>query len=222
MLSGQLDWLEDIPGRYRESVDLETFALSDDPDVEVVVAPGQLYRRASTWPELLVQVSSGVFRGVILMNAFGYHTFSTPSYRSHQLYQGSKPEFMKAFFSDRLADEIRVLKQLVPHLSACRQKVWLLSLVAKQDLWWTRQGAVEEHYHRGEYAREVATIAHSLGDHTFRHEVVLLSLIIRNLETLVGESLAETEAGYDMKRLTESLQHLVNVFTGLRTWEGDQ
>lgn len=221
LLSGQLDWLDDIPGRYRESVDLECFALSDDPDVEVVVAPGQMYRRASTWPELLTQVASGVFRGVILMNAYGYHTFSTPSYRDHQLYQGSKPEFLKAFFTDRRVDEIRVLKQLVPHLSVCSQKMWLLSVVAKQDLWGSQQGAVEEQYLRGDYASALVSVSRALGDRSFRHEVVLLSLIIRNLETLAGEMLAETEAGYDMRRLTESLQQLVNVFTGLRSWEGE-
>ncbi len=221
LLSGQLDWLDDQPGRYRESVDLEFFTLTDDPDVEVVVAPGQDYRRASSWPELLTQVASGVFRGVVLMNAYGYHTFSTRSYKTHHLYKGSKPEFLKAYFTDRRDDEIRVLKQLAQHLAVCPQRVWLLSVVAKQDLWGTQQDAVEEHYQRGEYTKELAPAAQSLGVRSFRHEVVLVSLIIRNLESPAGERLADNESGYDMRRLTESLQHLVNVLTGLRTWESE-
>ena len=220
LLSGQLDWLDDEPGRYRESVDLEYFSLSDDSDVEVVVAPGQAYRRPSTWPELLTQVAGGAFRGVIVMNAYGYHTFSTPSYKNHQLYSGSKPEFLKLYFADRRADELRVLRQLVPHLAVCSQKVWLLSAVSKQDLWGSQQGVVEEHYQRGDYSVELAPVLQALGNRSFRHEVVLLSLTIRNLQTLAHETLAETEAGYDIKRLTESIQNLVRIFNGLREWEG--
>lgn len=221
LLSGDLDWLYEVPGKYVESSELERYALSDDADVEVVVAPGQHYRRAATWPELLKQVAAGEYRGVVLLNAYGYHTFSTPSYQNHQLYAGSKPDFLKAYYADRRADEIRVLQQLVPHLSVCAKKVWLLLVVAKQDLWGSQQKDVEDHYLRGEYAAAIQEVSRSLGDQSFRHEPVFLSLIIRNLETLNGERLQTNEAGYDMRRLVEALRTMITIVAGLKTWEDE-
>jgi energy-coupling factor transporter ATP-binding protein EcfA2 len=222
LLSGDLDWLSDTPGQYIESVGLESFALSDDPNVEVVVAPGQAYRRASTWSDLLKQVAAGEYRGVVLMNAYGYHTFSTPSYKNHQLYQGSKDDFLRDYYADRRADEIRVLKQLAPHLSICSKRVWLLSIVAKQDLWGSQQRQVEEHYVRGDYATEIHDIAQKLGHQLFRPEVVFLSLIIRNLETIANERLQATEEGYDMRRVLDSLRTLITVVAGLKHWEDER
>src|SRR4051794_32492446 len=49
ILSGKFDLLFDVPGSYDESLDLETYALKDAPDVEIVVPPGQPHRRESTW-----------------------------------------------------------------------------------------------------------------------------------------------------------------------------
>ncbi len=221
-LSGELDWLQDTTGQYTESVGLEHFALSDDPDVEVVVAPGQDYRRPSTWPELLSQVAAGAYRGVVLMNAYGYHTFSTPSYQNHRLYKGSKPDFLREYYADRRSDEIRVLKQLAPHLSICSKRVWLLSVVAKQDLWGSQQREVEEHYLRGDYAAELQRISQTLGNRSFRYEWGFLSLIIRNLETMASERLQSNEAGYDMRQMTDSLRRLLTVVTGLKRWEDER
>ncbi len=219
LLSGDLDWLSDTPGRYTESTDLESYALTDDPDVEVVVAPGQPYRRDSTWPNLLQQVAAGEYRGIVLMNAYGYHTFSTPSYKNHQLFHGSKEDFLRDYFADRRADEIRVLKQLSPHLSVCAKKVWLLSIVTKQDLWGSQQGKAEEHYNRGDYGREIQDLAQKLGNRLFRSEIVFLSLIIQNLETINNERLQSNEVGYDMGCVIRSLRVLFAVVAGLKHWE---
>lgn len=98
----------------------------------------------------------------------------------------------------------------------------MLSGVVKQDLWSSQQRAVEEHYLRGEYAGEIQKISQSLGDRSFRHEPVFLSLIIRNLDTIAGERLQANEEGYDMRRLVASLQTLFTVIAGLRAWEAAQ
>ena len=62
-------------------------------------------------------------------------------------------------------------------------------------------------------------VANKLGQHAFHHETVLLSLIIRNLVTTAGETLQKNAEGYDMHRLYESLETLLRVLAGLRTWE---
>jgi hypothetical protein len=165
-----------------------------------------------------------VFRGIILMNAFGYHSFSTPSYKDHVLWRttGTKASFVPAFLADRCADELRVLRQLVPFVSVCKQKLWLLSVVAKQDLWASQQGDVEKHYRSGEYAAAVQSMAGALGAHSFRHDLVFVSLILKNLETPAGERLQTTaSAGYDMSRLADSIKRLISVFESVRVWEAE-
>jgi hypothetical protein len=162
-LSGRLNWFDQGAGSYQESLGLEEFLLSDDSGIEMIVAPGQAFRRPSTWPELKAQVATGAFRGVVVVNAYGYHNFSTRSYKSHELYKGSKPEFWDVYRANRREEELRVLRELVLHLSVCPQKLWLMSVVAKQDLWDKQQRAVEEHYFRGDYAQSVFAKAGRMG-----------------------------------------------------------
>lgn len=221
LLSGQPDWLNDDPGEYAESPDLERFALADDPSVELIVAPGQEYRRAATWPELLGQVGAGHYRGVVLVNAYGYHTFGTPSYKDHKLFTKDKETFRADYLADRRTEELRVLQQLVPHLSICPRKVWVLSLVVKQDLWGSKQGVVEQHYRDGDYEKHLQTVTSALGNRLFRRETVFVALTIRSLMTLAGETLWPNESGYDMPRLADSLRRLVATFTALRAWEDE-
>ncbi|MBN9523483.1 hypothetical protein J0H58_34050 [bacterium] len=219
LIAGDLDWLHDAPGQYEESVGLEHFTLDDDPGVEVVVAPGQDYRRQATWPGLLRQVATGVYRGVVLVNAFGHHTFSAASYKHHQLFKTTKEAFLTVYFADRRAEEVRVLRQLVPHLSVCPKPVWLLSIVSKQDLWWSHHGEAEAHYQQGEYANATGEIARALGDRGFRHELAFLAMTLRNLETDAGERLVQTEAGYDMRRVKTGIHQLIRVLAELKAWE---
>lgn len=154
-----------------------------------------------------------------LLNAYGHHTLATPSYTNHELYVGSKSEFLTAYYADRRAEELGGLRQLVPHLENCPRRVWLLSLVTKQDLWGSRQGEVEAHYLRGEYAAEVERVRRALGDRSFRQETVFLALTIRNLETAARERLQPNEAGYDMARLASSLRQLFAALAELQVWE---
>ncbi|MBY0460174.1 MAG: hypothetical protein K2V38_22895 [Gemmataceae bacterium] len=221
-LSGQLDWFDNEPDGYQESLGVERFALADDPGVELVVPPGQDFRRPSTWPELKARLAGGAFRGVVLVNAFGYHNFSTRSYTHHQLYAGSKAEFWDRYRADRRAEEVRILRELAPHLATSAQKLWLLSVVTKQDLWAGQQAAAEAHYLRGDYAAALDPVAGAVGGRNFRHELVWASLVLRNLRTRDREPLADTEAGYDISRQAEALRGLYAALSELRRWEGEQ
>ncbi|AWM39205.1 hypothetical protein GobsT_25020 [Gemmata obscuriglobus] len=222
LLAGQLDWFDENAGKYTESDGIEEFPLQDDETVTVVVAPGQTFRREHTWPGLHRQIAEGAFRGIILVSAYGYHTFSTPSYKSHALWAttGTKPGFLSALPADRRQEELRVLRQLVPFVSVCKQKIWFLSVVAKQDLWAGQQGEVESHYQAGEYMTAVREMQNALGAHAFRHDFAFVSLILKNLETLAGEKLYSTASGsFDMPRLAAAVQRLVRVFQTIRAWE---
>ena len=221
LLSGQFDWLLDSPWDYRESWDIEHYTLADDPDVEIVVPPGQQYRNEATWPELMRQLSAGVYRGVIFTTCYGYHTPNTLSYRDHVLNARSKDEFMAAYLPDRRADELRVLRTLLPHLAVVPKRTWLLTVVCKQDLWGERQKDVEDHYLRGEFGREIGAAVAKAGAATLRHDFVFLSLLIANLVTVAGERLKANEAGYDHRRQITSLRRLFEAVAALQGWEGE-
>ena len=135
ILSGDFDWLTDDPWDYGESFRVEQYTLEDDPKVGIVVPPGQHARRLSLWSQVEKDIASGKYRGVILTSAFGYHSLAQGSYKRHPLYTGDKEEFRKVFTTRGRADEIAILKRLEPHLRLSASKMWLLSLVMKEDFW---------------------------------------------------------------------------------------
>jgi hypothetical protein len=220
LLSGEFDWLLDVPGEYKESLETERYTLVDDPGTEVVVPPGQQHRREWSWPEVYAGLARGDYRGVILLASFGYHNLTTASYKDHELYDGDKDGFVREYLEARRAEEVRVFRQLVTHLGSSPRKVWLLAVVTKQDLWGSRQGVVDQHYRSGEFADLVQEVRAARGAANFRYELVLGSLLIANFETSVGERLKANEAGYDHAQQVRSLRRLIQVIDELRKWEG--
>jgi hypothetical protein len=209
-----------LPGDYQESIGVETYSLKDAPGVEVVVPPGQRQRRDATWADLHADLASGRFRGVILLAAYGHNSFML-SYKQHRLYGGDKDRFVDSFCTEQRAEELAVLRQLAPHLMASRGKVWLLTLVTKQDLWWPKHREVETYYLEGEYGGEVQKIVGQRGARQFRHETVLASLVISNFSTGAGEHLKPNAAGYDQKLQVGSLRRLFETVDALRQWEAE-
>lgn len=130
---------------YQESIIVERYLLKDDQAVEIVVPPGQKHRRDATWRDLEHDLAAGAFRGVIVVGSYGFHSLGI-SYRDHQLYRGNKTRFFADFCRERRNEEVAILRRLTPFLSACRQKLWILSVATKQDLWWKKRGKVEQFY----------------------------------------------------------------------------
>nr|MCU0706572.1 hypothetical protein [Fimbriiglobus sp.] len=75
LLSGQLDaWVFGDAWTYSESYTEESYTLTGDPKVELVVPAGQEYRRASSWADVRADIVRGRYSGVIVVAAFGHHT----------------------------------------------------------------------------------------------------------------------------------------------------
>lgn len=221
LLAGEYDWLLDPPGQYEESIDIERYSLSGPPEVEIVVPPGQKHRREGTWHKLFADIAAGKFRGIILLAAYGYHTLGLMSYKDDQLYGGDKGEFLKAFLADRRAEELAVLRQLVPHLKRNRGRLWFVTLIAKQDLWWPKRRDVEKYYREGEYGTEIRQMLGQQNPFDFRHEFAFASLVIRNFVTDSGEKLKSNAEGYDHRSQVESLRRLIETVDALKNWEAD-
>lgn len=219
ILSGDYDPLLDMPAEYDESLGIENFSLVDDPTVELVVPPGQKHRRDSTWHGVESALSAGEYHGIILVCSYGYHSLGEISYKHHRLYRGDDAEFLRSYLNESREEEVRVLRRLSPHIKANNRKCWLVTLVTKQDLWWHDNQQVERHYREGPYGGEIDEIADHKGQHSFRHELILGSLVIRNFVTGVGERLAETVAGYDEQYRVSSVRRLWESLDALRQWE---
>jgi len=219
LLAGEYDAQLNIPSSYNESIGLEHFSLRDDPNVGLVVPPGQSHRRDATWNTIQSAIAAGEYGGAIILASYGFHTLGKISYKRHRLYQGNDEAFLSAFLEDSRREEIRVLERLSPFLSSNPNDFWLLSLVTKQDLWWRWNDAVGEHYRTGVYGQQVDKLVRTVGAQRFRHELVLGSMVISNFVTGVGELIAETASGYEQQMQVESLHRLWETLDALRMWD---
>jgi len=227
LISGDADLLFDLPQNYDESVDTEIHPTGAPAGTGIIIPPGQERRRPPTWPELFQALAAGKFRGVIFVVAYGYHNHEIGqgvSYKEHPLYRQqtggkSKQKFLMDFLAVRRQDEMAVLKQLMPYLIAAPGKSWFLTLVTKQDLWWNSRSEVEEYYRDGEYGSLIAELAKQKPPTSFKNELVLASMTIRNFKTGRDELLQPNTAGYDLVEHGNSLISLFKVFDSLREWD---
>jgi hypothetical protein len=222
ILAGEYDFLRDSPDKYDESIGIDRYTLADAPMVEIVVPPGQERRRDGTWNDLHASITAGKYRGIILVSANGYHSLPRESYKDHRLYQDNADEFLAAYRYDCRNNEITILRELAPHLKACAGKVWMLSLVAKEDLWWSERAEVNKKYREGPYAAEIAELRNQRGSRDFRHELALASLVISNFVTGMNELLKPNTEGYDQTLQIESLRRVFEIVAALKEWEESQ
>jgi hypothetical protein len=220
ILSGDANWLIDSPWEYRESHNTELYSLLDDPGVQIVVPPGQKHRRESTWSSIHADLASDQYRGIIFVTAYGYHNLAgVRSYKQHPTYENNKDRFFAKYLEESRKDEVRILEQLVSHLPSQGQKLWFVSVVAKEDFWYPDRTIVEKHYREQEYSQVLRKIQEKCGTTRFRHEFEFLSLVISNLTTETGETLKKNVEGYDQKLQVESMRRLIRTLFALKTWE---
>jgi hypothetical protein len=223
ILSGEFDLLLDPPGEYKESVSTEEYPLQDDPKTEVLVPSGQAHRRGATWTGLLADVVAGRFRGIILINAYGYHTLAQVSYKDTRIFQErGKRGFLRAYLEDSRSDEVAVLHRVAEATRSAPGKLWMLTLVCKQDLWWPNRSDVEACYRDGEYGAIIRDLQAHLGHVRFRHEYAFASLVISNFTTGMKETLRRNTAGYDQNLQVASLRRLFETVAALKQWEEDK
>ena len=220
LLKGEFDKAAKIPGVYEESLELETYSLKDDSRVSVIVAPGQDRHRDSTWQELEAGISSDKYRGLILVNSFGYHSLGEISYKTLPQYQGNDKQFLADYLENRRQEELIVLRRLIPHIAATRRKFWLFNIVTKADLWWPSHQVVRDHYETGDFRRIIAEGITKLGTTHFRQENAFGSLVIANFKTGRNELLAKTAPGYDQQLQRDFVERFWKALTALKRWEG--
>jgi hypothetical protein len=218
ILSGEFDWLKVEPSEYKESFNVEVVRAKSST-IEAYVVPGQKKHRLSTWRAIEQKLAAGEFRGVIFVSSYGYHSFSVASLK--QIKPGlAKEKALDEFIRQGQAEEVEMVKRLSPFIQASPRKMWSLTLVTKQDLWYPNRLEVESHYQTGEYAKGMERIVAAKGGQQFRHDVHFCSLVISNWVSSAKETLRKCVEGYDHKKQAESVRRLFEVVDALRRWEG--
>ncbi len=216
------------PPAYNESVVVERYALKREggPEAMILVPPGQPHRRVANWEELYKGLCEGDFHGIIFLVAYGYHSVGQARWKelplAKTLSRKTLPAFMKAYLERQREEEMNVLREMSSHIRACKTKLWLMTLVGKQDLWYSDQTKVSAHYETGKYGSLIRELQQANGSQLFKHDLVLASLVISNFTSSVGETLAKNQAGYDRVLQVNSLKRLVEVFDSLRRWENGE
>jgi hypothetical protein len=221
ILSGDVDWVLDPLGIYRVSIEPEVRQLQGREDVSIVALPGQDSVHLRSWPQALSELGAGKYRGVILVNANGYHTLKELSFTHHPLSttHHNKTAFMRECLKTRKDTELSIAQELSNSIKATSGKVWLLSVITKQDLWIDDTRDVQDHYERGAYSACVDNITLSKGQQLFRHLFIYCSLSISNFGTAEEPKLAKNTAGYDQMDQTRSILNLIKVINDLKNWE---
>lgn len=163
-------------------------------------------------------IAAGKYHGVILLAAYGYHNLNQ-SYKRHPLHTGNKAAFLDAYLAAGLADELGILNHLATAIRFCQKKLWLFSVVTKQDLWWPSEAGVVEHYSTGPWREVIDRLTAAKDPWTFRQELLLASLVISNFDTPESERLRKNSEGYDQKAQMKTVRRLFEVLDALRQWE---
>ncbi|MGL4553665.1 MAG: hypothetical protein ACRC33_21085 [Gemmataceae bacterium] len=167
---------------YRESIGVDRHQLGGESPYLLLVGPGQDARRAK-WDEVIDEVKEGETLGLIHVVSYGHQTVNYPL-EKHGLYKAGMTEkrFFTAYAKHQKDEEIKALEAVTGGLKAYPRKVWMMTLVTKEDLWAGKRDEVRRHYEEGTYAETVRRLGEALGAGRFHHEFVYASLVILNLK----------------------------------------
>jgi hypothetical protein len=183
---------------YRESIASSNLSLPGNIPCKILVPPGQERRRDYSWPELYRLLASGKASGVLNVVSWGCHSTEI-EYSAHLVHRVgiSELQYQQDYLQLNREEEIKALKQIAPHLIAAKKKIWMITLVTKQDLWWNERHTVQHYYEGGEYAHLIDEVARAKGAENFMHNYFSVSIIPQNLVTKDGRTIVQTAAGYD-------------------------
>lgn len=218
LLTGEFDWLHDNPWEYRADTTSKVIDTHAKLNAEALILPGQKARREREWPKILEELSKGKFSGVIFVSANGYLTPPGGTVKK-MMEQTRAATALEKYLEHEREAELELLRQIVPALKAFPKKLWLLSVVTKEDLWCDDHESVWRNFCEGEYNSVVAEVAVAKSPSMFAHELVLTSLLIANFRDADGSILQKSAAGYDHERQVSSFRTLLEVLHSLKDWE---
>ncbi len=128
-----------------EFVDAKHIRISKQPFV-FIDTPGQTLHRSRRIQAIREEMKNDI-AGVINVVSYGYHE-SRAVNRKGAIANGRVD---KSFLERQRQQEMRQLHEWTPLLGAKETTGWLITVVAKADLWWGQRNQVRKHYESGAY-----------------------------------------------------------------------
>lgn len=199
---------------YESNVTQKNVMFPGEVSAKLLVAPGQERYIEDVWPDLFKAMENRRSLAVINLVGFGYHHFDVDSFQAFGVYKEgmNRDDFLAAYLDDRREVEIDGLKAVAKGMKEVEADVWMLTVVAKQDLWWDDRERVQQHYFSTKedcYSRILQDINDDMHERNLRfsHHFIGASQALANFNGPDGLPLKLTCAGYD---LDEHRKHLYN------------
>lgn len=211
-----------VDSNYASDITVKTVSFTKDLSARLLVAPGQERYVEEVWPEIFQKMKKRRSLAVINLVAYGYHHFDLGGFEDFEIYEEgmSRDDFLAAYLADRRSVEIDGLRAIADGMQEVQSDVWMLTVVAKQDLWWDEKTDVKAHYSNksdGGYSKILNDIEDSMTERGlgFSHHFVSVSQVVANLNGPDGNPLKLTCAGYDLDEHKKYLYNYLRRFNDL-------
>ena len=193
------DFNPEIHADYTSSVTQESYSLPGGVACDLLVPRGQIDEIEFNWKDLYDRLREGGTVGIINVVAYGFHSIQSLSYTETPVYEDgmTEAEFVDGDTEKRRDRELRVIGELESRIDDAPGELQMITLGAKQDLWWERRHEVRAWYENGPYGEVIRRITTKRGKRHFNHTYLSASFILRNFVDGRGEVLHRHDAEYD-------------------------
>lgn len=209
---------------YRMSFEVERQKIPGDVSARFQVVPGQDGYVSTEWEKVFHSIRNA--RRALIFNvvAFGYHTYGEQgkfnATEAPEKYFGEiwRNEF-EAYAEARRQKEVELLTILSGRLKEIRLPVRMVTIVTKEDLWWSEINRVRSFY-EGAYLQCLTGIqtSRSQANLSFQHSFATVSQVHANFDMFrLGERrvVKPTAEGYDNALHLASVLKLLQLYTQL-------
>lgn len=216
-----LEFLEELANYNRSKKSEYKSFKSESNTCTLVIAPGQEKQyKDEYWEPIYKDIKDNKVQGLINIVAWGYNS----PYSFKHIPQLKKFESilenttrsltdkeLKRYLEDNRKEELKRIESLVDEICNV-EKLWMITVIAKEDLWWNKKSEVINYYKKGEYNSFIEEIKKRMKRNKFHHEYVSVSLLINNLIT--GDEneqrcLALSTTGYTTSLQAKSMRKLL-------------
>jgi GTPase SAR1 family protein len=208
---------------YQRSLEIKREKLPGKIPCIFLTAHGQEILNIDTqpnWEELYQLLFKGKARIVINVVSGGYNTVPCNYKDNSAVYTPgiSRDDYLDSYIRYNRAVEKKAMNEIKTRLIDAKEvkgKIRMITVINKQDLWWSNPDEVIKYYKEGIYDSIIQEIIEHKGKQHFEHHYCPICVVPVNLTTKDEEMLALTTAGYDERIKLEYQKEFAGVLNSL-------